>query len=83
VPLFAPFVTPVRHSLSPLPITELALSAAITVLGMLAVAWVAARIYRVGILMHGKRASLAELWRWVRTGNPQSSALSPSPRNID
>lgn len=68
VPLFAPFVTPVRHSLSPLPITELALSAAITVLGMLAVAWVAARIYRVGILMHGKRASLAELWRWVRTG---------------
>ena len=27
----------------------------------------AARIYRVGILSYGKKASLADLWRWVRT----------------
>jgi ABC-2 type transport system permease protein len=29
-------------------------------------AWVAGRIYRVGILMYGKRASFAEMFRWVR-----------------
>jgi ABC-2 type transport system permease protein len=68
IPLFAPFVTPVRYSLSPLPLGELALSAGLTALGVLAVAWIAARIYRVGILMYGKRASVAEIFRWIRTG---------------
>ncbi len=29
--------------------------------------WVAARVYRVGILMTGKKATFADLWRWVRT----------------
>jgi ABC-2 type transport system permease protein len=32
---------------------------------MLAIVWVAARIYRVGILMYGKRASFKDLARWV------------------
>jgi ABC-2 type transport system permease protein len=66
VPPFAPFVTPVRYSLSPLPLTELLLSVAAMVAGVLAMAWVAGRIYRVGILMYGKRASFAEMSRWVR-----------------
>lgn len=67
VPLFSPFVTPIRHSLSPMPWSELLVSMAITGLGVLAMAWVAGRVYRVGILMHGKRAKLREVWRWVRT----------------
>ncbi len=68
IPLFAPFVTPVRYSLSPLPFGELLASAGLTALGVLAVAWIAARIYRIGILMYGKRASIAEIFRWIRTG---------------
>ena len=68
IPLFAPFVTPVRYSLSPLPLMEVLASAGLTALGVLAVAWVAGRIYRVGILMYGKRASVMEILRWVRTG---------------
>jgi ABC-2 type transport system permease protein len=68
VPPLAPFVTPVRNSLSPVPIPELALSAAVTGLGVVAMAWVAGRIYRVGILMYGKRASPGEIWRWIRAG---------------
>jgi len=28
--------------------------------------WVAARIYRVGILMYGKKVSYKELWKWIR-----------------
>jgi ABC-2 type transport system permease protein len=27
--------------------------------------WVAAKIYRVGMLMYGKRATIPELWRWI------------------
>lgn len=68
IPFFAPFVTPVRYSLSPLPLMEVLASAGITALGVLAVAWVAGRIYRVGILMYGKRASVMEILRWIRTG---------------
>jgi ABC-2 type transport system permease protein len=28
--------------------------------------WLAAKIYRVGIFMHGKRPSWGDLWRWIR-----------------
>ena len=65
VPMLSPFVTPMRHSISPLPWPVLLGSIAATVLGLLAVVWLAARIYRVGILMYGKRASLREVARWI------------------
>lgn len=67
-PPIAPFVVPVRYSLAPLPLLEVLLSLSVTVVGMLAVVWVASRIYRVGVLSHGKRASLADIWRWARSG---------------
>jgi ABC-2 type transport system permease protein len=47
---------------------ELAVSVSLLVLGMLGSAWLAGRIYRVAILMSGKRASLAEVVRWIRHG---------------
>lgn len=68
IPFFAPMVMPVRYSVAPLPITEVALSLALTILGMLAVVWLAARIYRVGILSYGKKPTLREVGRWLRTG---------------
>ncbi len=68
VPPLAPFVTPARYSLSPLPLPELVLSVVVTALGVLAMAWVAGRIYRVGILMYGKRATVREIFRWIRAG---------------
>ena len=60
IPLFAPFVTPVRYSLSPLPLSEVLASGGITALGVVAVAWVAGRIYRVGILC---MASVHRSWK--------------------
>lgn len=67
VPFWTPFVIPIRYSMAPIPILGLLVSGVITILGMLAIVWVAARIYRVGILSYGKRASLKDLWRWIRT----------------
>ena len=40
----------------------------VLVVTFLAIVWLAAKIYRVGILMYGKRASFAEMFRWVRAG---------------
>lgn len=67
IPFWSPFVIPVRYSMSPVPATTLALSALATIAGMLAITWVAARIYRIGILSYGKRASFRDVWRWMRT----------------
>lgn len=66
IPFFAPFVMPVRWSMSSVPALQLALSLAMMVGGLLAVTWLAGRIYRTGILMYGKKPSLAEVWRWIR-----------------
>ncbi len=67
IPFSSPIAMPVRWAAGNLPIDEVALSLAILVVSILGVTWVAARIYRVGILMTGKRPSLKELVRWVRT----------------
>lgn len=68
IPFFAPFVMPVRWSMASVPVTQLILSLASMVAGILAVAWLAARIYRVGILMYGKKPTIREVFRWVRQG---------------
>jgi ABC-2 type transport system permease protein len=67
VPPSAPFVVPVRYAMSPLPLPELLLSIACCVAGVLVVTWIAARIYRVGILSYGKRPGLREIARWIRS----------------
>lgn len=66
IPPLAPFVVPMRFSIAPLPLVQLLGAIAASVVGLLAVVWVASRIYRVGILMYGKKATLAEVVRWVR-----------------
>ena len=67
IPFVAPFVTPLRYSISPLPPTQLLASMGATMAGVLAIIWLASRIYRVGILAYGKRPTFKELWSWVRT----------------
>ena len=66
IPFFSPFTMPVRWSMTSVPLLQLCVSLALMVLALLACVWLAARIYRTGILMYGKKPSWGELWRWIR-----------------
>jgi ABC-2 type transport system permease protein len=66
IPFSAPILMPVRTSIIPVPWWEIVLVMLGLVVACLACVWLAARIYRVGILMYGKRPSLAELARWIK-----------------
>jgi ABC-2 type transport system permease protein len=66
IPFSAPIIMPLRLSLIQVPPIEVAGTIAGLAVANLAAIWVAARVYRVGLLMYGKRRSLAEIIRWVR-----------------
>ncbi len=66
IPFSSPVLMPMRHLLGGAGAADLAASIAILVASTAAAVWVAARIYRVGILSHGKRPSMRELSRWIR-----------------
>ncbi len=63
-PFFSPFVMPARLIAEP-PIWQILLSAAILLASVVGLIWISGRIYRVGILMYGKKASLKELAKWI------------------
>ena len=65
-PLFTPLLMFARAASGVAPMWQIGLSVVLTALAIGGVAWVAGRIYRVGILMQGKRPTLPELWRWVK-----------------
>ncbi|CAM1369868.1 ABC transporter permease [Tenacibaculum litoreum] len=45
---------------------EIALSMLLLILTFIVIVWIAAKIYRVGILMYGKKATYKDLWKWIR-----------------
>ena len=67
---FIPFCTPlimyVRIAVHQPPWYEIGLSLLGLVVTILAILWFAARVYRVGILMYGKKPNLPELLRWLK-----------------
>jgi ABC-2 type transport system permease protein len=67
-PLSSPVLMIVRMTVSSVPAWQVALSLALLAGAFVVVIALAARIYRVGILMTGKKATLRDLWRWLRTG---------------
>jgi ABC-2 type transport system permease protein len=68
IPGMSPLIMFLRIVVLTPPLWQILLSIGLLVLGILAVIWVAARVYRVGILMYGKRPTFPELVRWVRHG---------------
>ena len=45
---------------------DLFLSMITLIISFISIAWIASKIYRVGILMYGKKASYKEIWKWIR-----------------
>ncbi|MEO0556713.1 MAG: ABC transporter permease, partial [Bacteroidota bacterium] len=66
-PVSSPVTMIVRMAVSDVPWWQVALSLALLVAAFVGVIALAARIYRVGILMYGKKATFKDLWRWMRT----------------
>ena len=66
IPFFAPVLMVLRISLQTPPAWQIALSLTLLILTTIAVMYASAKIYRIGVLMYGKRPSLVELVRWLR-----------------
>jgi ABC-2 type transport system permease protein len=66
VPFTSPIAMPVRWAAAPVGTDQLAGSIAILGATLVGITWLAGRIYRVGILMYGKKPGVRELVRWLR-----------------
>lgn len=65
IPFTSPIIMMMRQASVEVPWYEILISMALLVLGIIACVWLAGRIYRVGILMYGKKVSFAEIGRWI------------------
>ena len=65
VPVTSPIIMPIRMAVTGVPLLEMTASIVFLIIGCLAALWLASRIYRVGLLMYGKRPTMKEMARWV------------------
>jgi ABC-2 type transport system permease protein len=65
VPLFTPLLMFLRITILTPPMWQIALGVVLTATAVAGVVFLAARIYRVGILMYGKRPTFPEIMRWI------------------
>jgi ABC-2 type transport system permease protein len=65
VPFIAPMTMPVRIISEMPPLWQMLLSISINVLAIVFMIFLASRVYRVGMLMYGKRATIPEVWKWI------------------
>jgi ABC-2 type transport system permease protein len=66
IPLTSPIAMMGRVSYG-VPFFDLALSMGLLILGFFFSTWVAGKVYRIGILMHGTKVNYKTLWRWIKT----------------
>ncbi len=64
VPFFSPIIMPARLAFEP-PLWQIVLSVVILIASVIFFVWLSARIYRVGILMYGKKVTFKELGKWL------------------
>jgi ABC-2 type transport system permease protein len=65
-PFFTPMLMFLRMTLTQVPAVQLAASVVIMGATIVGAAWLVGKIYRVGILMHGSKPKLKDMWRWIR-----------------
>ena len=65
IPFTSPIVMLARIPFG-VPVWEIALSMSILVATFIACGWASAKIYKIGILMFGKKTSFKDLWKWLR-----------------
>lgn len=65
IPLTSPIVMLARIPFG-VPVWELGLSVVLLVATFVACGWVSAKIYKIGILMFGKKTTFKDLWKWLR-----------------
>ena len=63
-PFFSPIVMPARLAFNP-PVWQVLLSIVLLIGAAIICVWISGRIYRVGILMYGKKGSFKEIWKWM------------------
>lgn len=68
IPFFAPILMLLRICVLLPPFTQIAVSILLLILTTILMIWISAKIYRVGILMYGKRPSFGEIIKWMRYG---------------
>ncbi|MFN7928561.1 MAG: ABC transporter permease [Blastocatellia bacterium] len=66
VPFFSPILMFMRITVQQPPWWQIALSLVLLIGSIFGAVWIAARIYRIGVLMYGKRPSLPELMKWLK-----------------
>lgn len=66
IPLFSPVLMMTRIMVADIPFWEIALSFVLMIATAALFIWIGAKIYRVGILMYGKKASFKELIKWMK-----------------
>lgn len=66
IPFVSPISMPVRIFTEMPPFWQILLSLIFNVLTICGLVWVAARVYRVGMLMYGKKATIPEVWKWIK-----------------
>lgn len=65
VPFVSPISMPARIFIETPPFWQICLSLIFNILAICGIVWATARVYRVGMLMYGKRATIPEVWRWI------------------
>ena len=66
LPMFSPILMFMRISIHTPPSSQVAISIVVLLLSIWAMIWIVARIFRIGILMYGKRPNLPEVMKWIK-----------------
>jgi len=65
IPFFSPIIMPARIPFG-IPGWQIGLSMLLLIIGFILTTYLAAKIYRIGVLMYGKKVTFRELWKWMK-----------------